>query len=828
MTRNLVGIGTTDPQYTLDVAGDINVTGGLFSNGQNVSGALYWTETAGENVVTNANVGIGITGEPSERLHVEGNILVKGNVVPAENETYDLGTSTSAFRDLYLSGDTIFLGNTKITSDPVTGSVTFLDKDSNEVKEIVSENTQNISVQDGNTIFESGNVGIGVTNPADKLVVGGNARIDGNLTVNGTQTVINTNVEETSRIEVTNNGTGPAIIVNQIGAQPIANFQDDGVSALFIADGGNVGIGITNPADKLHVQGLGNFVADSSRNMDLTAYIDSSAGGAGFITRFGRGTEASPQAVQSGDVIFGIYSRGRHESAFSTNNVGAIRIRASENFTSLANGTLIDFATTTNGSTSRTTRMTIGNDGNVGIGVTNPGSKLQVNSNISILYPNNNNLSNNGVTIFGPARAGPTLEGTSDLYGTLFINSTDPYERNRGASIAIGGRSNDFGGGEQHQTWARISGVQRPDSDAYGGDLVMETNANGRLIERMRIKTNGNVGIGLTNPVGKLSVFTGLSGTSYNMNTQEPGSISFSNVSNDNAIPCISGKSTSDIGLQIIAGNQDTGIAPAMVFDARQDNNNDFTTFTTPAFQFRRRGNNLMTILRNGNVGIGTTNPQARLRVNGNLRVDSKIEIGTSNLSIELTETQGKIGLTSSSEHTLLTHSIGNVEIAIDSNNNRTDRAFIVSHNAEGGGTELFRVQENGNVGIGTASPSQLLSLGPNGAGFPTPSGAAPLYACRAWVNFNGTGTPSIRASGNVSSVTRSGIGNYFVNFIISMPNTNYCCVSGQETAIGSPASVANQIGFRNYATTNINVTIDNSGNGSFSDKNLLNVAIFL
>lgn len=54
-------------------------------------------------------------------------------------------------------------------------------------------------------------------------------------------------------------------------------------------------------------------------------------------------------------------------------------------------------------------------------------------------------------------------------------------------------------------------------------------------------------------------------------------------------------------------------------------------------------------------------------------------------------------------------------------------------------------------------------------------SGAAPVYACRAWVNFNGTDTVAIRASGNVSSITDNGTGDYTVNFTTAMPDANYC-----------------------------------------------------
>jgi microcystin-dependent protein len=124
----------------------------------------FWILNTDSSLYNITNVGVGTT-NPTEKLTVEGNILVSGNVLPGADVTYDLGAPGSAFRDLYLSGSSIFLGNTKITSDPITGNVTFLDKDTNEVQNVVSENTQNITTDSGNTIITSGNVGIGVTNP---------------------------------------------------------------------------------------------------------------------------------------------------------------------------------------------------------------------------------------------------------------------------------------------------------------------------------------------------------------------------------------------------------------------------------------------------------------------------------------------------------------------------------------------------------------------------------------------------------------------------------------------------------------------------------------
>ena len=71
-------------------------------------------------------------------------------------------------------------------------------------------------------------------------------------------------------------------------------------------------------------------------------------------------------------------------------------------------------------------------------------------------------------------------------------------------------------------------------------------------------------------------------------------------------------------------------------------------------------------------------------------------------------------------------------------------------------------------------------------------SGNAPISACRAWVNFNGVGVVSVIGSGNVSSVTDNGVGDYTLNFATPMPNANYS-ISGSSTELsdGSPIPVS-------------------------------------
>lgn len=84
------------------------------------------------------------------------------------------------------------------------------------------------------------------------------------------------------------------------------------------------------------------------------------------------------------------------------------------------------------------------------------------------------------------------------------------------------------------------------------------------------------------------------------------------------------------------------------------------------------------------------------------------------------------------------------------------------------------------NIGAGGVTPSYLSTGSPSwdaNANLMFNSGygsVATAYACRAWVNFNGTGTVAIRASGNVSSITDLGTGDYTVNFTNAMPDANY------------------------------------------------------
>lgn len=82
----------------------------------------------------------------------------------------------------------------------------------------------------------------------------------------------------------------------------------------------------------------------------------------------------------------------------------------------------------------------------------------------------------------------------------------------------------------------------------------------------------------------------------------------------------------------------------------------------------------------------------------------------------------------------------------------------------------------------GASAPSWVAV--PSPAALTTATGSAPSYSARAWVNFNGTGTVAIRASGNVSSITDNGTGQYTVNFTTAMPDTDYATVFSYDKIV--------------------------------------------
>ena len=128
--------------------------------------------------------------------------------------------------------------------------------------------------------------------------------------------------------------------------------------------------------------------------------------------------------------------------------------------------------------------------------------------------------------------------------------------------------------------------------------------------------------------------------------------------------------------------------------------------------------------------------------------------------------------------------------------------------------------------GAGTTALTIDASQNATLAGAFTTVGGYPAYQCRAWVNFNGTGTVAIRASGNVSSITDNGVGNYTVNFVNAMVDANHSAVANMKVA-DSTATAANLVVpyLISYLTTSVRLLAIDAA--TFRDTALNSVAIF-
>jgi hypothetical protein len=128
----------------------------------------------------------------------------------------------------------------------------------------------------------------------------------------------------------------------------------------------------------------------------------------------------------------------------------------------------------------------------------------------------------------------------------------------------------------------------------------------------------------------------------------------------------------------------------------------------------------------------------------------------------------------------------------------------------------------DGQVGVANAAPVKTAL---------NATGSAPIFACRAWVNFNGTGTVAIRASGNVSSITDNGTGDYTVNFATAMADANYSAVvSAQIESNGTNWVVPSLWRDGNpFAAGSVRVSMNatGAGGGGNVDGDFICVSIF-
>jgi len=339
-----------------------------------------------------------------------------------------------------------------------------------------------LDVQGGDVIV-SGNVGVGTTNPTQALHVVGNIFSTGTLTASNVSVIgdfvtLNTVTSNTEQMVITNSGTGPGLKVTQTGAEAIAEFYDDGgVLAMKVADGGNVGIGTVNPLYRMDIRNTllvasNNAFASATYPYESAAQASSARSNMGFVQTpwlYTSVVESPPQKgtgttlIAVGDAggyltsLAGNVGTGVNNISMVTSGYDRLRIGSTGN---VGIGTVAPMATLhvrPNSSTvgviidqvgtgdildirdAGVSKVVVDAQGNVGIGAVTPQARLDVNGNI--LLPNNSALkarkndnvirdllsidSGNTVRIYGP---GNTLYINPDSASTIEINYNTSYE----------------------------------------------------------------------------------------------------------------------------------------------------------------------------------------------------------------------------------------------------------------------------------------------------------------------------------------------------------------------------------------------------------------
>ena len=420
------------------------------------------------------------------------------------------------------------------------------------------------------------------------------------------------------------------------------------------ASSNRVGIGTASPSEKLEVAGTGELSAKINNTQYSRSFTITQGGGYSHL----KTSHSSGVAINYGQGNAGILS-------LFNNTTQTVKINA--NGDSYFNG------------------------GNVGIGTTSPGAKLQIGS---ATYAPNANLGNN----------------------LLQIKSSSGF-----AYLTIGN-------GDSANSTSYIGG-------ASGFTVIGSVTDAGALSEYVRITNSGNLGIGTTSPSYKLDVRGDIGTDRYIRHTgdtntyfgfSDPDTIQFNTAGSER----LRINSSGNVGIGTTSPQEKLHVYNAGVARIEIEGTNDSTAFKATnnagsygwyvpgannsfrLFNFGT-GSDLVTVNASGNVGIGTTSPGAKLHI---------LSSSTSSFD-QVIKLSGSVGVgggpavffkTSGAE----TNDRYGVKLgAVRSDSDNGSSIFKIQQelsNTAGnviGLTDTFTINQYGNVGIGTTSPGRKLEV---------------------------------------------------------------------------------------------------------------------
>jgi hypothetical protein len=669
-----VGIGTTAPSSsrTLHVQGDAEINTNLVANtavytkdwygiGSNDQRILTSAGTTQVTIKNGGNVGIG-TINPTASLDVVGNARIKGSssdgVLTMENaagsqslriDQNSLRTNTSNNLTLFTSGNSTQLvlhqgGNVGIgTNNPAVNlhvesstSAQFKVGNGTQFVRLYADADEATILADGSVdmrfytagaekmrLDTDGNVGIGTIDPPQKLSVKG--------------TIVHQNDSNIQVAGITNaNGDG-RFYANNAGALTKVLLNSNGDSYF---NGGNVGIGLTDPSQKLHVSEnirVGDGGASDYNRIDFTRYGGSIVGGMGWHT----------------DAHFYI---GGHPSVGPTagNTVRVYGFGADVRLGDSVNGDVLTVDAT---------------NGNVGIRTTSPAGTTTIHSALDCSSDFN----------------------THNKYALNLHNLANDTNESIGISFGLSSDATAVGAAIAHE---------RKGPSSYGDLYFLTRPSGGNVTERMRITSAGNVGIGKNNPSYKLEI----DGGDFLVSTANGGYVQVDE--SDNSL-----KLSDNIRLKLGTSN-DIQIYSDNANLYYDHNNYDvyFRSLTNDKdiiFETRTSDSQVEIMRFDGStsrVGIGTNSPSANLDIyNGSSWSELHLD-GSNGGEIKLQ----KAGTT---HLDIYASDVGSTASVIKAESHLQ----LASNNSTAANSSIY-LKSNGNVGIGTDSPSGTLHVSNTGS----------------------------------------------------------------------------------------------------------------